>query len=139
MKKKLLLPAILLVVVLSTFTSCTKDTVAAPPSLLGFWQGYYNYSTTDYPTTTTEYGFSFLFRSDSTVRVFAAFDTANLANSLKGEGTYSVSHDTVTTTYTYYGGGTHSTLAVVNNGFAYLQGTWGTGSPSGGGLFVMYK
>jgi len=50
------------------FSSCKKSSDPAPtdPGYVGFWKGKYGSGTTAYPTN----GYSFLFRSNGTVRIF---------------------------------------------------------------------
>jgi len=137
MKTKLLLSAILFIAMLSVITtSCSKASIATP-SLIGLWHGAYA-NGTDLPTDTGNLGYSFLFRSNGTVRVFDRYDTIP---SEAAEGTYTVSGDTVSTTYTFTSALlTYSSTAVINSSDNFMFGTWGSGSnTSGSGLFYISK
>lgn len=117
------------------FISCKKESCPAPesPTLVGLWQGKYG-GTTVYPTM----GYSALFRSNGTVRIFDGTDTATAS---KAEGAYTLSGSTVTATYTYLGSGPqYSFSATVDSKFSFLEGTYGSGtSTTGGGKWFMVK
>ena len=129
MKRKMLLIASLLISV--TFTDCKKD--KSDPPIVGLWVGKYGGSLTTYPTS----GFTMLFRSNGTVRVFDGTDTSAAG---KAEGTYTVSGTTVTTTYAYSASTSYATTATVDAKFTFQEGTWGPpGSASGSGRFFLNK
>ena len=139
MKNNLILMVFAVTIMLA---SCKKDTttvttnIPPAPSILGLWKGKYGGGTA-YPNS----GYSFLFRADGTVRVFAGADTTILTNASKAEGTYVKTATTVTTTYTYLGGGaTYSTAATVDANITFIEGTWGAGaSTTSGGLYFINK
>lgn len=132
MKQTKFLIAVMLIVL--AFTNCKKDKTD-PPTIVGFWAGKYG-GTTTYPAN----GFSILFRSNGTVRVFDGADTTALAANAKAEGTYTVTGSTVTTNYSYPGGSALGTTGVVDAKFTFLEGTWGPGSnPTASGRFFVNK
>ncbi len=117
------------------FISCKKENCPAPEtaSIVGFWQGKYG-GTTNYPSL----GYSALFRSNGTVRIFDGTDTAAAS---KAEGTYTIAGSTVTSTYAYLVGGTqYSISATVDSKFTFLEGTYGSGAnTTNGGKWFMIK
>ena len=119
-----------------SFTSCEKDDdVPAPaaPSIVGLWKGKYG-AVASYPTN----GYTMLFRSNGTVRVFDGTDTTIAS---KAEGTYSISGTIVTTNYTYLTSpNTYSTSATFNSIYTFMEGTYGAGAAtSGSGQFFLVK
>ncbi len=128
--------AILSLATILTFASCEKDddvTPAPAPSIVGLWKGKYG-AVGDYPTL----GYTMLFRSNGTVRVFDGTDTTIAS---KAEGTYSISGSTVTTNYTYLSTtNTYSTSATFNSIYTFMEGTYGSGAvTTGGGQFFLVK
>jgi len=120
------------VLCLSVFAiSCKKD--KENPSIVGFWKGKYG-SNTAYPNLT----YAFLFRGNGTVRVFNNSDTANAS---KAEGTYTVTGNTVKTTYVYSEILQQcSTIATVDSKFTFMEGTWGNGTnTTNGGYYFINK
>jgi hypothetical protein len=112
-----------------------KDPAPAPaPSINGLWKGKYGNGATTYPTA----GYSFLYRSNGTVRVFDGTDTSTAS---KAEGTYTITGTTVNSTYTYLpAGSTFSTTATFNTAFTFIEGTWGNGTnTSNGGRYFVVK
>jgi hypothetical protein len=117
------------------------DTIQHPITIVGFYVGAIG-NNTDYPG----FQMDFLFRSNGTVRVYdndittpGYFDTTAIP---PAEGTYIVSGDTVTTTYSYLNNpsNTFSTISIINTSFTYMEGTWGSGTfNTGGGYFFVYK
>ncbi len=110
-------------------TTTVKDTVYSGSNIVGFWPGTYA-SPGNYPTNQ----FSFLFRSDSTVRVYAdGTDTTNPGET--GEGVYRIIGYTITTQFnldvsgTYY---VYSTYGTVDSNFISYQGTIGQGLNTSG-------
>jgi hypothetical protein len=133
--KNLALAMLSLAAILS-FASCEKDDdvpAPAPPSIVGLWKGKYG-AVSDYPTL----GYTMLFRSNGTVRVFDGTDTTIAS---KAEGTYSISGTTVTTNYTYLSSpNTYSTSATFNSIYTFMEGTYGAGAAtSGAGQFFLVK
>jgi len=127
---------ILLVSVLGIY-SCKKDKEEAPPkrtSPIGYWKGLYGTGTN--PQTQN---YSWLFRSNGTIRVYS--QAADTTGGSKAEGTYSVSGTIITNSYTYISGpltGTFSTNSAVDANFQTLTGTYGSGTAtSGGGTFTL--
>jgi hypothetical protein len=121
-------------------TTKTLDTVPGPMSITGFYIGKIG-SNTDYPS----FQMAFLFRSNGTVRAYnnilsmpGNVDTSDIP---PAEGTYIVSHDTITThcIYLYDTTNTFSTLAIVNSDSTYMEGAWGSGMSIGSGFFFVYK
>lgn len=105
----------------------------ADPGYVGFWKGKYGSGTTAYPTS----GYSFLFRSNGTVRVFDGSDTTS-AN--KAEGTYSITGAAVAATYTYVGTTSQfSIAATIDPRYSFQEGTWGSGAntTNGGKYFIV--
>jgi hypothetical protein len=132
MKHTKLLIAVTLITV--AFPFCKKDKTDAP-TIVGFWSGKYG-GTTTYPA----FGYSILFRSNGTVRVFDGADTTSLAAHAKAEGSYTVSGSTVTTTYVYPSGITYGTTGVVDAKLTFLEGIWGPASdPTASGRFFVNK
>lgn len=128
--------AVLLLSATVSVTSCEKDDdVPAPaaPSIVGLWKGKYG-GVASYPTS----GYTMLFRSNGTVRVFDGTDTTIAS---KAEGTYSISGTTVTTNYTYLTSpNTYSTSATFNSIYTFMEGTYGAGAAtSGSGQFFLVK
>ncbi|MBY0476556.1 MAG: hypothetical protein K2Q24_02850 [Chitinophagaceae bacterium] len=115
--------------------SCKKESCPAPesPTIVGFWTGKYG-STTAYPSQ----GYSALFRANGTVRFFDGTDTTTAS---KAEGTYTVSGNTVTSTYTYLVGSfQYSVSSTVDAKFTFLEGTYGSGvNTTNGGRWFMNK
>ncbi|SDC81362.1 hypothetical protein [Niabella drilacis] len=110
-----------------------KEDLPPAPSVVGYWEGKYGNG-----NAVPGQPYFFLFRSNGTVRVYA--DNADTASAGKAEGTYIVSGNTVKTTYTYPPATSYSTQAVVDAGFATMDGTWGSGaSVSGNGTFRIFK
>ncbi|MGJ7033477.1 hypothetical protein [Niabella hirudinis] len=131
MKSKLLI----VLVALSILTACKKkkEDATPPPSVVGFWEGKYGNG-----SSVPGSSYFFLFRSNGTVRVYA--DNSDTASAGKAEGTYIVSGNTVKTTYTYPPSISYSTQAIVDAGFATMDGTWGSGANvSGSGTFRIFK
>ena len=117
------------------FSSCKKSSDPAPtdPGYVGFWKGKYGSGATAYPTS----GYSFLFRSNGTVRIFDGNDTTT-AN--KAEGTYSITGAAVTSTYTYVGTTAQfSVAATIDPKYTFQEGTWGSGTntTNGGKYFIV--
>jgi len=110
--------------------ACNKDD-DNDPTIVGLWKGKYG-GLTSYPTL----GYTMLFRSNGTVRVFDGTDTTTAS---KAEGTYTVTNATVTTTYVYTGGTQYSTTATINTGMTFMEGTYGTGTnnANAGRFFVV--
>jgi len=128
--------AMLSLAAILSFTSCEKDddvTPAPAPSIVGLWKGKYG-GVSSYPTS----GYTMLFRSNGTVRVFDGTDTTTAS---KAEGTYNISGTTVTTNYTYLSSGpTYSTSATFNSIYTFMEGTYGAGAAtSGSGQFFLVK
>jgi hypothetical protein len=128
--------AMLLLAAILSFTSCEKDDdvpAPAPPSIVGLWKGKYG-GVAVYPNS----GYTMLFRSNGSVRVFDGTDTTTAS---KAEGTYTISGSTVTTNYTYLTSpSTFSTSATFNSIYTFMEGTWGSGAAtSGSGQFFLVK
>jgi len=116
-----------------------KDTVAAAPSVIGFWAG--GSAQASPPIEYPNQEFSFLFRNDNTVRVYIAgtnvTDTSS-ASSNTAEGTYSISGQTITISFTYFG--SYIGVAVLNNSLTFMQGTVGIAPSTTGELdFIAAK
>ena len=115
--------------------ACSKKDNPPTPNIVGYWTGLYG--TVSQPTPYLDY--AVLFRSNGTVRVFDDLDTSN---SFRSEGTYTVSGNTVKTTYAYVGmpDDTYSTSATLNANLTTMTGTWGRySSTSGLGAFNLTK
>jgi len=116
-------------------TGCKKKKEDAPPApaVVGYWEGKYSDG-----NAVPDLSYFFLFRSNGTVRVYA--DDADTVAAGKAEGTYIVNGNTVKTTYTYAPSTSYSTQAIVDAGFATMEGTWGSGANvSGNGTFRIFK
>ena len=124
-----------LLIVAIACSHCKKENTASEPaSVVGFWRGKFGNLST-YPTM----GYSLLFRSDGTMRVYDGIDTAT-AN--KAEGSYSLEAMQVNTHYRFLSGGaTFSASATVDERFTFIEGTWGMGTnaTNGGRFFVNKK
>lgn len=129
---------LLVMLAIVTMVSCKKsdDEEIEYTTPDGYWVGVYGSG-----TTVPSQNYAWLFRSNGTVRVYS--QSSDTASASKAEGTYSFSGLTVTTNYTYFTGaitGTFSTLAVAEDGFRQLSGTYGSGSSnSGGGTFTLTR
>lgn len=111
-----------------------RDTVNGRP-LAGYWPGTYQ-SPGFYP----DYQFSFLFRTDGTVRVYIyGTDSSNAL--VNGEGQYQIIQDSVVATTLDIGGNFYSTFDTVRfNGNIFMEGTIGQGlSTSGYGVNIAHK
>lgn len=102
----------------------------------GYWTGLYGAG-----STTPSQDYAWLFRSNGTVRVYSRSSDTAMAS--KAEGTYTLSGQTVTTSYTYFSGaitGSFSTLGVADGNFETISGTYGSGANnSGGGTFILNR
>jgi hypothetical protein len=118
------------------FISCKKDNPTLP-SVVGYWNGKSSIDPTTYPNR----GYSFLFRSDGTVRVYHLNYLTDTAAVHKGEGTYTVTANQVKTNYTILIYGIEfSTISSIDDHFTFMEGTWGPGSnPYSGGKFFISK
>lgn len=125
--KKTHLSALLMLIII-VISGCKKSSTN-PVNIVGLWSGNYgNGLATPYAP------YKMLFRADGTVRVFDGADTATAS---KAEGTYTVS-DSVRTYYTYFGGSSFSTAALLNGAGNRMNGTWGNGtSTAGSGTFFL--
>jgi hypothetical protein len=128
--------AIAILFILS-FTACTKSgQQAAPPSttIVGYWEGKYSDDLTSYPTNP----YSFLFRSNGTVRVYD--ETVDTGLNYAAEGTYTINGNIVNTTYKYLnGGGIYSSTATVDSDNTFMEGSWGSDTTTNFGLFFLAK
>lgn len=130
---------LLVILTLSLLISCKKDggdddNEYTTPE--GYWTGLYGNG-----SSIPSQNYAWLFRANGTVRVYS--QSADTASASKAEGTYILSGQTITTSYTYFSGaitGSFSTLAVADGGFINLTGTYGSGSSnSGGGTFILKR
>lgn len=129
MKRKILASFLIFSLVI---VSCSKKKENTNPRdrIVGFWSGKYGTG-----SQTPDKNYSFLFRKDGTVRIYA--DSADTASSGKAEGTFVVLNSTVKTPYNYIlSGNSFSTSAEVDAGFTTMDGTYGSNANvSGGGTF----
>ena len=130
---------LLIILTLSTLASCKKsgdDEDIQYTNPQGYWTGLYGSG-----SAVPSQNYAWLFRANGTVRVYSQSADTSVAS--KAEGTYVLSGQTVTTTYTYVSGaitGTFSTLAVADGDFINLTGTYGSGANnSGGGTFILNR
>jgi len=126
---------LLISIAILSIYSCKKDSKPEKrTSPVGYWKGFYGSGTN--PQTQN---YSWLFRSDGTIRVYS--QSADTSGGSKAEGNYTVVGTTITTQYTYISGpitGTFSTNSVVDEEFENLSGTYGSGTnTSGGGTFSL--
>jgi hypothetical protein len=110
-----------------TNTTTVKDTVYAGSNIVGFWPGTYG-SPGNYPT----FQFSFLFRSDNTVRIYADGTDTTSPGEI-GTGVYSIIGYSVTTQFNL-SGNVYSTYGTVDSSFISYQGTIGQGLNTSGFL-----
>jgi len=114
--------------------SCHKDKDETPtPSVVGYWKGNWG-GTTGTPTEP----WSFLVRSNGTLRIYDGPDTAAAS---KAEGIYALTGQTLTVNYNYGSGGNDLKVqATLNEALTRIDGTWGI-SPSNtdGGLLYLDK
>lgn len=116
---------------MASFTSCSKKDCPAPTyPVEGLWIGKYgNGSAT--PTN----GYSMVVEPGGRLTVA---DGDNITTSSKGYGTWTLTGNVFTATYTYSGGSTYSIKADWSNNGKMTNGTWGPGStPTGGGTWFM--
>src|ERR1700757_3878350 len=108
-------------------TIVIHDTIPYDTTIVGFFTGKIG-SSNDYPSTQ----FDILFRANGTVRVYQGGPDTATAGLFPGEGTYTVSGDTVNTTYTFPDSTTFSATGTINPAFTYIGGSWGYGSINNG-------
>lgn len=114
--------------------ACKKSSTVpnSDPAYVGFWQGKYGSGAFTYPTN----AYSMVFRNNGTFRVIIGSDTATAT--LKGEGQYTISNDTIKGIYSYpNNGGTYPISALKNSKNTFMEGTWGNNVT--GGLFFLVK
>ncbi|MDB5227950.1 MAG: hypothetical protein JWN78_2143 [Bacteroidota bacterium] len=113
--------------ILLSIAACKKSsTTTSTPSVVGYWTGSTGFD-----------GIEFLFRSNSTVRVFVASADSSLAD--KYEGTYTVGSDSVRWHWTF-GSDIRSAAAKMNSTATFMAGTQGNGTSSAGvGTFTATK
>ncbi|MCF3110500.1 hypothetical protein LL912_17065 [Niabella sp. CC-SYL272] len=102
------------------FASCkkNKETVTPPPPTVeGYWAGNYGIG-----NTTPDLFYSFLFRSNGTVRVYSG--NTDTSKAVKAEGSYTLENSTVKTTYHSGADISYSTVATLNAAFTSMEGTW---------------
>ncbi|HMG83058.1 MAG TPA: hypothetical protein VK559_08475 [Ferruginibacter sp.] len=116
---------------LVTKTITVKDTVHGG-NIIGYWPGTYN-SPGNYPASQ----FSFLFRSDSTVRIYIDGNVGDTASAVSfgevTEGVYRIINYTVTTQFVV-GGNLYSTYGTTDSSFIFYEGTIGQGLQTSGFL-----
>jgi hypothetical protein len=109
-------------------TITVKDTVHGG-NIIGFWPGKYA-SPGYYPNAQ----FSYLFRSDGTVRIYADGDLNDtIVVGETGEGVYSIIGYSVATQFNL-AGNLYSTLGTVDSSFIFYEGTIGEGLQTSGFL-----
>lgn len=132
--KKVILPVLAMFLFL-TFSSCKKDECPAPPvptyPVEGLWIGKYG-SGASTPTA----GYSMVVEAGGKLTVA---DGDNITTSSKAFGTWTLTGNVFTATYTYSGGGnTFSIKADWSNTGKMINGTYGPGAtPTGGGTWFM--
>jgi hypothetical protein len=102
--------------------------------IVGYWPG-----TFENPGYWPDWQFSFLFRSDGTVRVYI-YGTDSTDAPTTGEGQYQVT-DSLVVTKLNIGGSLYSSIDTLRNGsFIFIEGTIGQGlSTSGFGVNIAHK
>lgn len=116
------------------FASCKKDEVVPPVyPIQGLWVGKYG-SGTNTPTS----GYSMVVEAGGKVTVA---DGDNITSSSKATGTWVLTGNVFTATYTYTGGGnTFSIKADWSNDGTMKNGTYGAGANNtGGGTWFMNR
>ncbi|HTB51189.1 MAG TPA: hypothetical protein VK718_00325 [Ferruginibacter sp.] len=115
-----------------TTTVTIKDTIRRE-SIVGFWPGLYEQPGYDPLDNTLQ--FSFLYRNDGTMRVYAdGTDTTSADVGEEADGTYNISGLTLTT-YFNIGGTDFISAATLDSTFTYYEGTAGD-APSSSGFVV---
>lgn len=104
--------------------SCKKEKEEPKaPGLAGYWVGKYSYYSTDYPTSY----FAFLFKPDSTLRVYTNADTTV---GYRGNGTYTLKGDSVKAYYVLSGApfnADRNIRMIKNPQFTFMEGQGGLG------------
>ena len=129
-RSRLLSAAFSLVLVAGLATGC-GDTEPSGPDIEGKWVGTYGNGTAD-----DTFNFTLFINDNGSLGVIDG-----LGDTPDGTGTWELTGNVVTGTYTYDGGGsTYSLSGTVSGNDDHLEGTWGNGAEtSGGGLFVVDK
>ncbi len=128
---QLLLAAVSMMMI---FSSCKKDEVDPPVyPVEGLWVGKYG-SGTDTPNS----GFSMVVETGGKLTVA---DGDNITASSKAAGTWVLTGNVFTATYTYASGGsTYSIKADWSNSGKMTNGTWGpNATPTGNGTWFMNR
>lgn len=102
------------------FASCKKSKEAVappPPTVEGYWAGNYGLGNNN-----PDLFYSFLFRSNGTVRVYSG--NADTAKAVKAEGSYTLQNNMVKTTYKTGADISYSTSATLNAAFNAMEGNW---------------
>ncbi|MDE3213508.1 MAG: hypothetical protein KGM98_09765 [Bacteroidota bacterium] len=132
--KKITLFALAIIIVMSIF-SCSKKNATTTPSVVGYWAGVYGNG-----IATPSIFYSFLIRSNGTVRIYA--NNADTAAADLAVGNYSYTSSTITINkYSYINGtGTYSVTGTLSADGKTWSGTWGAGAnTTGGGTFSVTK
>ena len=99
--------------------------------IAGFWPGLY-----ESPGQNPDLQFSFLYRSDGTLRVYGdGTDTTSANVGEVGDGTYSISGSVLTTHFTFIIGGipyAYSSVATISTGHTFYEGTVGQDTATSG-------
>lgn len=117
---------------INVFSSCKKDDCPAPIyPVEGLWTGKYGTGVTE-----PNLGFSMVVEAGGKLTVA---DGDNITTSSKAAGTWILTGNVFTATYTYSGGGsTFSIKADWSNNGKMTNGTYGNGAiPTGGGTWFM--
>lgn len=133
--------ALIVLLAISSLMACQKDPKPEPepekPNIIGYWEG--TFKDGDGPNGY----FGFLYRADSTVRIYIDDDASKDSSAALGkiETTFSLVEDwkKIKTTYTYFSIQL-STLGTLNATATAQEGTWGNGTnTSGRGTFSVTK
>jgi hypothetical protein len=110
----------------TTDSTLIRDSVY-PSSIIGFWPGTFNN-----PGFDPSYEFSFLFKSDGTLRVYIEGSDADTAAApFKGDGVYRILGLALATQFNV-AGQLYSTQGTLDSSFLFYQGTIGEGLQTSG-------
>jgi hypothetical protein len=143
---------IFLAIIVLALASCKKKEiiqtntveVEAAPSLTGNWEGYYGSRTISAAGDTSfynpSYGYSMIFKSDGTAKVYNTLLADSATGSLaQGSWVYST-NNTIVVDYTYVSPNQHFFVrAAIDPKMHAINGKWYNADGSVGGLFYLAK